>query len=139
MTYTNVAYLAAPYSSSTKEQTNELIKQFCIVDGKLSANEIIAVSPLHKHLLFMHDVDLPSDWSYWKKYCVSLLHRCDYMIVIKLPGWDISEGVTAEILIAKSLNTKIVYIDPNEDFVNVIKLFESEHAISSDRRRYRDR
>ncbi len=135
MAYSNVVYLAAPYSAPTKEQTNELIKHFCIADGKLSANEIITVSPLFKHLLFMHDVDLPGDWTYWKKYCTSLLHRCDYMIVLMLPGWDVSEGVTAEIHIAKSINTKILYIDPNEDFVPIVKAFESDNVKTSDRRR----
>ncbi len=54
---------------------------------------------------------MPSDWVFWKNFCLSFLECSEEMIVYKLEGWDKSTGVLDEIEIAKSMNIPIIYLD----------------------------
>jgi hypothetical protein len=112
MNQTFMVYLAAPYSSPDPECVENRIRAFCSKDSELSGGGIITVSPLFKHLLFINGSKLPSDWAYWERYSYVLLSRCDYLVVLKLPGWEESVGVQGEIKYALDNGINIVYIDP---------------------------
>lgn len=45
-----------------------------------------------------------------------MLARCDDLIVLKIPGWELSKGVADEIVWAKELNISIEIIDPTQLF-----------------------
>lgn len=108
-----ISYLAAPYSDQDPAVTEERIQRLCEVDQQLMLSGVFTVSPLYKHMMFMHGVDLPGDWNYWRDYSLSLLPLCERLIVIQMPGWDSSTGVTAEIAYATDCGIPICYIDPN--------------------------
>ena len=55
---------------------------------------------------------LPTDWNYWKNYLELILPRCDELWVLKMEGWDKSNGVAGEIELAKKLNIPINYLEP---------------------------
>lgn len=110
-TVSALIYLAAPYSDPCKVVVQSRIVRFCQVDAELSRRGIYTVSPLLKHLVLQHS-DLPGDWNYWKSYSLTLLLKCDLMMVIMLDGWEDSVGVQGEIEICKKFNIPIEYIDP---------------------------
>lgn len=108
-------YLASPYSHPDPAVVAERIKVFCKIDSmicKEGKGEIVTVSPLAKHLLFVNGSDLPTDWNFWKGYSTTLMTKCSQLWVIKSEGWDTSTGVAAEIDLATRLHLPIRYIDP---------------------------
>ena len=108
-----LAYLAAPYSDPDKQVVEARIKAFCIADAALMKRDIMTVSPLLKCLILGYS-DLPSDWNYWQDYSINLLALCDYMIVLRIPGWKESSGVQGEIEMAKSLIIPVYYVNPED-------------------------
>ena len=71
----------------------------------------MVISPIaYGHNLLKYH-DMPSDWVFWKNFCLSFLECSEEMIVYKLEGWDKSTGVLDEIEIAKSMNIPIIYLD----------------------------
>ena len=113
-----LSYLAAPYTHPDKRVVEERMLKLCKADAFLMKAGIFTVSPLMKHFI-IHHADLPGDWNYWKNYSLSLLCAVDQVIVLMLDGWRESEGVTAEILIAKNMGIPVVYLTEDMEFVEV--------------------
>jgi len=103
-------YLAAPYTSNDPEIVDMRMAQFCHVDAKLCHQGLITVSPLSKHFIKDHAA-IPLTWEFWKTYSEKLMEKCDAVYVIMLYGWDVSEGVLAEIELAKKMSLEIKYLD----------------------------
>lgn len=57
--------------------------------------------------LFGHTFDA------WKDIDLMAINHCDEVWVITMPGWKESVGVQAEIAYAKSINKKVLYLDPD--------------------------
>jgi hypothetical protein len=66
-----------------------------------------AISAMH-HLLQV--CQLPGTWDYWKMHCETMMMHAYEVHVLCLDGWEESEGVHAEIEIAKMFNKKITYV-----------------------------
>lgn len=105
-----MVYLAAPYTHADSEIVAWRMEQFCIVDAALCHKGLITVSPLSKHFLKDH-ADIPLTWDFWKTYSIQLMKKCDALYVIMMPGWEESEGVQAEIELAKKMSKEIKYLD----------------------------
>lgn len=110
-----LAYLACPY----KHQDPKVMHmRHTIVNNvlfNLMREGIHAFSPL-THNIPMIKLGMNHTWdSYWRDYDLGMLSRCSKLYVLKLPGWDTSTGVSAEIAKAKELNLPIEYIDPPEN------------------------
>lgn len=110
-----LSYLAAPYSHPDPKIVEARMEILCKVDAKLIKAGIFTVSPLMKHYI-IHHADLPGDYAFWKNYSDTLLCAVDQVIVIKMPGWEESIGVTAEIRIATDLGIPVVYVDVEGNF-----------------------
>jgi len=108
-------YLAAPYTHPDPEIVNWRMENFCRVDAQLCLQGLITVSPLSKHFLKDH-TDIPLTWEFWKTYSEKLMEKCDALYVIIMPGWDVSEGVLAEIELAKKMSKEIKYLDYRDFF-----------------------
>ena len=54
---------------------------------------------------------LPRGWDYWEGYDRLMIECCDDVIVLRLPGWETSTGVQAEIKIGKELEIPVEYVD----------------------------
>lgn len=79
--------------------------------GELAQNGVVAystISAMH-HLLGI--CDLPSDWEFWKTHCSKMIACAKEVHVLKLDGWETSEGVAGELDLAKILNKPIKFID----------------------------
>jgi hypothetical protein len=53
---------------------------------------------------------MPTDWEFWMDFCIALLSKCDRMVVAKIPGWEESKGVQAEIRYAQDHGIPVEYI-----------------------------
>ena len=69
--------------------------------------------------------NLPSDWGFWEPFDKTFLDHVSALIVLQIPGWDVSKGVTAEIEYAKDIGLPIYYLT-----VEQIAAGDIEHIIN---------
>lgn len=104
-------YLAAPYSHKDPEVVEARVAHIAKAAARLLLDTGHNVfSPIsHSHLIHVL-AGLAGDWEFWCKIDTDWLERCDEVVVLTLPGWRESVGVTAEIKIAKGLGLPIRYL-----------------------------
>lgn len=103
-------YLASPYYHEYREIRESRFIAVCKKAGELMNQGYFVYSPIaHSHPIAVQ-CELPKDWEYWKQYDLEYIKWVDEVWIYKLPGWDISTGIKAEIEIAQELNKPIVYI-----------------------------
>jgi hypothetical protein len=109
---TKLIYLACPYSHkdpAVKVQRFEAVNK---VAAKLMAEGNYIFSPIsHTHPIALAG-SLPGGWDYWEGYDRTIIACCCKIIVLRLPGWELSTGVQAEIKIGQELGIPVEYIDP---------------------------
>lgn len=106
-----LAYLASPYNHPDPEVRKMRHKMANITAAHLISKGIFVISPL-THNIPLFEVGLRQGWDLWKDYDFTLVQKCDKLIVLKLPGWEESQGVTDEINLAKKHEIPIEYMDP---------------------------
>lgn len=108
-----LVYLATPYS-----HPDPLVRVFRFNAVNRAAAQLMAkglhiYSPIsHTHPIAMEG-SLPLGWDFWQQYDRAILDACCRMIVLRLPGWEESKGVAAEMQIAQDLGLAVSFIDPD--------------------------
>lgn len=106
-------FVSSPYGHPNPDVVEENYLKVTKFVSQLCSNGQVAISPItYGHTLLKYK-KMPSDWEFWKNFCVTLLTKCDEMIVYKMDGWDKSNGVAEEIRVATNLGIKIKYVDMN--------------------------
>jgi hypothetical protein len=105
-------YLAAPYSDTDPAIVQTRMDAVTYELADLASNGLVAFSPLLMHFCLDRGVELPSDYKFWRTYCLTMLGKSDQLIVLQLPGWQESPGVQDEISFARDQDIPIFYIDP---------------------------
>ena len=60
---------------------------------------------------------LPTEFIFWRDYNFDMLRRCDDFLILKIPGWDQSKGVAAELELANLLRINRGFINENGEFI----------------------
>lgn len=96
-----------------REKRIDLVSRFCA--EKMREGIIVFCPLIHNYYILRYG--LPIGWSYWEKFNTQLLKRCDRLFVLKLEGWERSEGIQAEVTLARKFNIPIEYheFDPLKD------------------------
>lgn len=108
-----IIYLAAPY---THEQLIVMEDRY-VVMNKITArliteqDAVIPHSPISYTHRISHHCDPAFDWYAWDK---QYLARCDGMIVVKLDGWEESDGVKIETDFCMENGVPFVHSKPDE-------------------------
>ena len=124
-------YLAVPYTHKDR---------YVRVARWIAANKAAAVmmakglyvfSPIsHTHpIAEASDGTLPLGWDFWEGFDRQYLNVCKKIVVLKIPGWDTSTGVTAEIKIGNEAGIPVEYMEydmlpPYEDILELCKFQE---------------
>jgi hypothetical protein len=107
-------YIASPYSHELEDVRVNNFKLVAKFTAKLVSEGHIVISPIvYGHILLDYQ-KMPSDWDFWKKFCLTFLNRCDEIIVYQMPGWENSRGISEEIQFAEKNGIKIVYKEFND-------------------------
>ncbi len=110
---TKVWYLASPYSSTDPEMVHKRYKAVNKAGAILCKEGFILIEPIamchHKSLEF----DLPQGYEYWKTRDRKFVSMSDGILVLQLPGWIESTGVTDEVAYAQSLGKPVMYLTAN--------------------------
>ena len=101
-------YIAIPYSSVDKIKSFELSNKVAAQEYK--KGNIVYAPISHTHSVAVQE-GLPTTIEFWEKVDFEFLRWCDYMVVVKMTGWDESRGVKKEMDYCKSLGKPIVYLN----------------------------
>lgn len=102
-------YVAGPYYHRDSEVIGHRMEQVYSYMAELTKQGEICVSPMLMHSVVIR-YDLPNNFAFWGKYSLLLLSKCSKIHVLKLQGWDVSSGVSAEVDFALNHNIAITYI-----------------------------
>lgn len=80
-----------------------------VVSELLNAGRFVYSPIVHCHPVAI-SYGLPRDFQFWKDYNYHMLVRSDELLVLCLPGWQESVGVTQEIEWAKAFGLPIAYM-----------------------------
>ena len=117
-------YLALPYTDEDEEVMDFRAAVSDIICADLMNQGRYVYAPISACHHIAKKYDLPRTWEFWKGMDELFVSLCKKFIIITLPGWEDSTGVTAETEIANRHNIEIEYIDPTP----YIKRLEGENV-----------
>jgi len=103
--------VSSPFSHKDKAIEAARVEAVNNYVAELTAQGIHAFSPITYGTILLKYKQMPSDWKFWKDFCEAFLIKCEELWVLKLDGWDTSEGVAAEIKFALDNNITVKYVD----------------------------
>ena len=103
-------YLGSPYTHPDPFIMEERYLRAMRVLAGLLREKIWAYSPIvHCHELAKIGA-LPKDAAFWREYDFYMLSKCDELLVLRIEGWEQSQGLQAEIAEAFRLIIPVSYI-----------------------------
>lgn len=111
---TKLYYFASPYSHSNK--LVEIIRYEITIAcaAALTKKGLRLLEPIAMCHEQSQRHSLPSGYDFWQERDRGFIDRCDEVLVLQLPGWRESKGVTDEIQYAKKQGKLITYTTPDE-------------------------
>ena len=104
-------YLATPYSRYYRGN-EEAFVEACKASAELIRRGMHIYSPIaHSHPIAEHGKIDNLDYKIWLSLSLVMLKQCDSLIVLKMPGWDESHGVSEEIKHAEKWAKPIIYMN----------------------------
>jgi len=127
-------YIAIPYSSVDKEESFKLANKAAAFYYNKG---FIVYSPIsHSHPIAIQE-DLPKGFDFWEKIDYEFIDWCDYVVVVKMQGWDKSTGVKKEIEYCKKTNKPFCYLELDELYDSKELMFRSvDFGLSYKKERY---
>lgn len=105
-----LVYLASPYSKYPGGRSAAFMDA-CEMAAKLMNRGYNVFCPIaHSHSIEVTSFTDIKDGDWWLEQDFAILKKCDRLLVYKMPGWDVSYGVNAEITFAKNNNIPIDYL-----------------------------
>jgi len=105
-------YLAGPYSHVDPEVREQRYLEAMRCVAWLLHHKVWAFSPIvHCHEMAKR-FKLEVDWTTWEEYDSIMLIPAKRLLILTLEGWEDSQGVNQEALLANALNKPIHFIHP---------------------------
>jgi len=102
-------YLASPYSHPDPLVREARFDGACRATADLVHAGRAVFSPIvHGHPLVRFG--LPTDWAFWQRFDTEHLWRCDEVLVLQIDGWRESEGVRAEVELARAMGKRVEFL-----------------------------
>lgn len=107
-----IEYLGLPYTDE-----NSLLKDWrALVSDKVAADLTkqgrIIFAPISAWHHIAKKYELPGTFEYWLELDEEFIKISRKLLIIMLPGWKESKGVSGEIKLAHKYNIPVEYIDP---------------------------
>jgi len=101
-------YLASPYWDADPAVRNQRFRAACRATAQMMRQGTTVFSPVvYGHSLMGEG--LPGDWSFWEGHDAEYLMLCDEVVVLKIDGWEESEGVREEIRLSAAMGKPVRY------------------------------
>lgn len=106
-------YLASPYTHIDPAVMEQRFHAACRAAGHLMRKGEIVFSPIaHTHPIAV-SCELPRGWDYWARFDREFIQASSEVMVLTIPGWQESRGVTAELAIAREAGIRVSWMDPD--------------------------
>jgi len=106
-------FLASPYSHPDPLVRQARFDAACrAAAGLIQAGHAVVAPIVQRHPLVRFGV--PGDWSFWAPLAREYVARCDEVLVLQIDGWRESQGVRAELALARELGRRVDYLEPAE-------------------------
>jgi hypothetical protein len=109
-----IEYLAIPYTDPDPDVMDYRAEISDIVCADLMNKGRIIFAPISSCHHIAKKYSLPRDWEFWKKIDEEFIRACKKLLIVALPGWRTSTGVTAERKIAEDAGIPYEIIHPQE-------------------------
>lgn len=107
-------YLASPYSDSDPMIMERRYNQAAsFTAGALKRGFLIFSPIVHCHVI-ANRFGLPKSISFWRDYNTGMLRIAERLWILKIDGWQRSEGVEFELHLASSLNLPIEHVTEDQ-------------------------
>lgn len=107
-----IEYLGLPYSDDDPAVEDWRAEVSNIIAVDLTKQGRIIFAPISAWHHLARKYKLPGTFEYWLKLDEEFIKASKRLLIITLPGWKESTGVTEEIKLAKKYYVPIEYIDP---------------------------
>lgn len=106
-------YLAGPYTHEDAEIRKARYKEMVEWTADYFSRGFYVICPVvHSHPPAVSEgFELPTDFGFWRGWCVDVLRRCDSMHILMMDGWSDSVGVRHEMRVADALSLEISMIN----------------------------
>lgn len=117
-------YFASPYSKRPDLET--AFDAACRVAVRLMSDGWPIYSPIvHMHPIAKYIYHDPRDSSFWVNLCAPMMIGAKGLIVAKLPGWEDSAGIAAEIAYFRGAKKEILYVS-GDPLMPIFAMLERE-------------
>lgn len=106
-----IEYLALPYSHKSERVMKERAAISDFIFRELSMEGRIVFAPITMCHRVAKEYGMPRDWRFWRKMGEAFVNISDRVLVIALPKWHRSVGLTAELDLAAKRGLEIEYLD----------------------------
>ncbi len=114
----SLGYLACPYSSPELLIRKKRFLAASWASAQLISQGTYVYSPL-THNVPLVQMGMGNGWEKWQDFDSLMLSRCNKLILLKMPGWDVSAGVSAELEYARQLGMPIEEFEaPDEQILD---------------------
>ncbi len=106
-----LTYVATPYRHKNYEVVDmrvEAVKQVVAAFTNKGDATICPVLQYHSIIKL-----LPTDEIFWKTLCLSLLSRCDEMVIVQFDDYETSAMLHQKIMFTEQNNIKILFTNPD--------------------------
>lgn len=107
-----LTYLASPYNHADPAIMEARRSAVCRKAGELIAAGVPVISPIAHNVAVIREVGGDTGWDRWQAQDLAMLSVCGKVAVLRLPGWEQSKGVAAEIAAAREMGKPIEYLNP---------------------------
>lgn len=104
-------YLASPYNHPDPAIMESRRVAACRKAWELIASGVAVLSPIAHNVAVIREVGGETGWDRWQAQDLAMLSACKKVLVLCLPGWEVSKGVAAEIKAATTIGIPVEYID----------------------------
>lgn len=99
-------YLGQPYSNNPEYAY--AAANAALVE--LTTQGLSVLSPIAMFHMAAKQGRLPIHWEFWEEHNYAMLTRCQGLIIFKLTGWEMSQGLKAEIAVAETLGLPLMQL-----------------------------
>ena len=109
-----LSYLASPYTHADPQVRQDRYVAACKKAAELMlAGKVIFCPIAHSHPIAEQMPEgMAVDGVFWKNQDAPYVEMCDELIVLMLPGWELSSGIKHEVERANERGLKVIYERP---------------------------
>lgn len=114
-------YLASPLSHPDPRVRDARFWAAASAAARLLREGELVFCPITMTVPIQQAGGLPDGWTFWRDLDIWYLERADELVVLTLPGWAESEGVSAEIEFAARRGLPIRRLEPSAEELAILE------------------